>query len=68
MLQKRLEVEQVREKVGVHYQRFQDNEEENEMENGGDDEKDVKTKWLEEVNNDPYIREAVNIIADIIEL
>ena len=68
MLQKRLEVEQVREKVGVHYQRFQDNEEENQMENGGDDEKDVKTKWLEEVNNDPYIREAVNIIADIIEL
>jgi len=67
MLQKRLEVEQVREKVGVHYQRFQDNEEENELENGTDDEKDVKKKWLEEVNNDPYIREAVNIIADIIE-
>lgn len=67
MLQKRLEVEQVREKVGVHYQRFQDNEEENEFENGDDGEKDVKKKWLEEVNNDPYIREAVNIIADIIE-
>ena len=69
MLKKRLEVEQVREKVGVHYRRFQDiEEEESESENVDIDVKDGKKKWLDEVNNDPYIREAVNIIADIIEL
>ncbi|MFT5697622.1 MAG: carboxyl-terminal processing protease [Desulforhopalus sp.] len=69
MLQKRLEAEQVREKVGAHYQRFQDaEEEEKDLENGITDKKDMKKKWLEEVNNDPYIREAVNIIADIIKL
>ena len=69
MLQKRLEVDQVREKVGAHYRRFKDlEEEEKDLENGVDDKKDAKKKWLEEVNNDPYIREAVNIIADIIEL
>ncbi len=69
MLQKRLEVEQVREKVGVHYSRFKDvEEEENELESGVDVKKDEKKKWLEEVNNDPYIREAVNIITDIMQL
>ncbi|MFT5729081.1 MAG: carboxyl-terminal processing protease [Desulforhopalus sp.] len=69
MLDKRLEVEQVREKVGVHYSKFKDiEEEEEELESGVDVKKDEKKKWLDEVNNDPYIREAVNIITDIIEL
>lgn len=69
MLQKRLEVEKVREKVGVHFSRFKDvDEEEEELESGVDVKKDEKKRWLEEVNNDPYIREAVNIITDIIEL
>ena len=69
MLQKRQEAEQVREKVGEHYRRFQDTEaEEIGPDIVADDKIDTKKKWLEEVNNDPYIREAVNIIADIIEL
>lgn len=69
MLQKRQEAEQVREKVGAHYRRFQDMQDEEEGAEGRiDDKKDTKKKWLEEVNNDPYIREAVNIIGDIIEM
>ncbi len=27
---------------------------------------DPKEKWLKDVNEDPYIREAVNIVGDII--
>lgn len=69
MLQKRLEAEKVREKVGAHYRRFQESDdEENDSKDDAYDKEHTKKKWLEEVNNDPYIGEAVNIIADIIEL
>lgn len=68
MLQKRIEVEQAREKVAAHYSKFQDIEGKNKLDDGVDVKRDSKKKWLEEVNNDPYIREAVNIIADIIKL
>lgn len=67
MLKKRQEADQAREKVGEHYLRYKDlGEEEKNGRDGKIDQEDTKKKWLKEVNNDPYIREAVNIIADII--
>lgn len=69
MLQKRKEVEEVREKVGAHYRRFQEiDEDEKDQDSGVDGEEQRKKKWLDEVNNDPYIGEAANIIADIIKM
>ncbi|BHH82155.1 tail-specific protease [Desulforhopalus sp. 52FAK] len=69
MLKKRREAEKVREKVGAHYRRYQvSDDEENDSKEDVYDKEYMKKKWLEEVNNDPYIGEAVNIIADIIEL
>ncbi|KJR99289.1 MAG: carboxyl-terminal protease [Desulfobulbaceae bacterium BRH_c16a] len=64
---KREESRLMREKVGAHYRKYRE-----EQENSGDfdefeDEKaDPKEVWLKNVQEDPYIREAVNIIGDII--
>ena len=69
MRAKREESRLLREKVGVHYRKYR--------EEGGEDpdfdsedviEEDPKDKWLKDVKEDPYIREAVNIIGDIIRL
>ena len=67
MRQKRDEARLMREKVGAHYRKYR--------EEGGDDQdfdeqdnnqEDPKEKWLKDVKEDPYIREAVNIVGDII--
>ncbi len=68
MRNKRVEAERMREKVGEHYTRFKN------LNDGSDDgdasavdyEKEARTKWLKEVNDDPYIDEAVNVIGDLI--
>lgn len=65
---KRDEARLMREKVGAHYRKYR--------EEGGDDpdfdeqdndQEDPKDKWLKDVKEDPYIREAVNIVGDIIQ-
>lgn len=67
MREKRLESELTREKVGAHYRKYRE-EEGDDLDNGFEDEtKDSKETWLKDVNDDPYIREAVNIIGDIIQ-
>ncbi len=69
MRAKREESRVMREKVGAHYRKYR--------EEGGEDsdfatddvpQEDPKDKWLKDVKEDPYIREAVNIIGDIIRL
>ena len=64
---KREESRVMREKVGAHYRKYR--------EEGGEDldfegedvpQEDLKDKWLKDVKEDPYIREAVNIVGDII--
>ncbi|MGB3209107.1 MAG: carboxy terminal-processing peptidase [Desulforhopalus sp.] len=68
MRQKREESRLMQEKVGAHYRRYRVEEGEDpdfieqDIEN-----MDPKKKWLEDVKEDPYIREAVNIVGDIIE-
>lgn len=64
---KRDESRLMREKVGAHFRKYR----EEQGEDAGFDEpereqEDPKEKWLKDVNEDPYIREAVNIIGDII--
>lgn len=66
MRKKREEARLVREKVGAHYRKYRKEIGENLDENKwGDKETDTARAWLKDVNEDPYIREAVNIIEDI---
>ncbi|PID74432.1 MAG: tail-specific protease [Desulfobacterales bacterium] len=68
ILKKRREAEEAREKIGAHYLKYREREEDAEKQEDlteQEDEELRRKKWLEEVNNDPYIREAANIIADI---
>lgn len=67
MRSKREESELTREKVGAHYRKYREEQEEDldfpEPEN---EQEDPKEQWLKDVKEDPYIREAVNIVGDII--
>jgi len=67
MRQKREESQLMREKVGAHYRKYREEQEEDpDFEGPVDDQEDPKVKWLKDVNEDPYIREAANIIGDVI--
>lgn len=64
---KRDESREMREKVGAHYRKYREEQKnEFEKEKSKDDQEDPKVKWLKNVNDDPYIREAVNIVEDMI--
>ncbi|SDO90171.1 carboxy terminal-processing peptidase [Desulforhopalus singaporensis] len=66
---KREESEEMRQKVGEYYKRFRDESLVDELDGdlGDADEQNPPEEWLSEVNGDPYIREAINIVGDIIE-
>ncbi len=69
MRDKREEALLVREKVGAHYRKYRKEIDEN-LDKSDQSEKrgneiDPTEVWLKDVNEDPYIREAVNIIEDI---
>jgi carboxyl-terminal processing protease len=67
MRQKRQESQLMREKVGAHYRKYRaEQDDEIGGETSDDENEDPKETWLKDVNEDPYIREAVNIIGDII--
>lgn len=69
MRQKRQEAHMVREKVGAHYRKYrQEIGEDSDQDIKDDDRPDDREAWLKDVNDDPYIREAVNIVEDIIQL
>lgn len=68
MREKREESKQIREKVGAHYRKYR--EEQGEFDNDDYEEtkeENLREKWLKEVNEDPYIGEAVNIVGDLIK-
>jgi len=68
MRQKRQESRLMREKVGAHYRKYrEEQDDEPGRENPDDENEDPKETWLKDVNDDPYIREAVSIIGDIIQ-
>jgi carboxyl-terminal processing protease len=67
MRQKREESRLMREKVGAHYRKYREEQgEDPDFEEPEIDLEDPKEKWLKDVKEDPYIREAVNIVGDII--
>lgn len=67
MRSKREEARLVREKVGAHYRKYrEEQDEEGEFEESEDDKADPHEVWLKNVQQDPYIREAVNIVGDMI--
>jgi carboxyl-terminal processing protease len=67
MRQKREESRLMREKVGAHYRKYREEQgEDSDFEEPEIDQEDPKEKWLKDVKEDPYIREAVNIVGDII--
>lgn len=64
---KREESRLMREKVGAHYRKYrQEQGEDTDFEEQDSGQEDPKEKWLKDVKEDPYIREAVNIVGDII--
>ncbi len=67
MRNQRLEARQVRDKIGTHYRKYREEQDEDgEFEESEDEKGDPKEIWLKNVKEDPYIREAVNIVDDII--
>ena len=69
MRAKREESRVMREKVGAHYRKYREEEgEDPDFETDDVPQEDPKDKWLKDVQEDPYIREAVNIVDDIIRL
>jgi len=64
---KRKESMSMREKVGAHYRKYR--KERNKIFDGDDvkdPDEDPELTWLKDVNEDPFIEEAANIVADII--
>lgn len=67
MRSKREEARIMREKVGEHYRKYQEEQDEDgEFVESEDDKADPREVWLKNVQKDPYIREAVNIVGDLI--
>ncbi|MFW2366055.1 MAG: carboxy terminal-processing peptidase [Desulforhopalus sp.] len=66
MQEKRVESKAMREKVGAHYRKYrQENGDGTDFEEPEDENGDPQEAWLKDVNDDPYIREAVNIVGDM---
>jgi len=64
---KRAEAKLTREKVGAHYRKYREEQgEDPDYEEPESSQEDPKVKWLKDVKEDPYIREAANIVGDII--
>ncbi len=67
MRQKRQESKEMREKVGVHYRKYREDQDNfNEKDTTESEDEDIKTIWIKDVNEDPYVKEAVNIVGDMI--
>ncbi len=66
---KRDEAHMVREKVGAHYRKYRRGAgDESDQDDKAVDDPVTTEAWLKDVNEDPYVREAINIIGDIIQL
>ncbi len=66
MRSQRQESRLVREKIGAHYRKYREEQGEGgDFEESEDEKGDPKEIWLKNVKEDPYIREAINIVGDI---
>jgi carboxyl-terminal processing protease len=69
MRNQRQEARLMREKIGTHYRKYREEQAEGgEFDESEDEKGDPKEIWLKNVQEDPYIREAVNIVGDISRL
>lgn len=69
MKKKRDEAELMREKVGAHFKKYRSNGTDDESyEKELDNKMDPQKAWVQNVNEDPYVREAANIVSDMIKL
>ncbi len=69
MRNQRQESKLVRDKIGAHYRKYREEQGEgSEFDASEDDKGDPKEIWLKNIKEDPYIREAVNIVDDISHL
>ena len=68
MKKKREEAELARKTIGAHYQKYRVDKENGLDEEAGEgvSKVDNSLKWLEEVKDDPYIREATKVLADMV--
>ncbi len=66
--QKRLEARQARKKIGAHYLKYRQEKDDGDLHSADDDDSQEQSKdrWLKEIKEDPYIREASMIIRDMI--
>jgi len=66
MRQQRAEADLMREKVGAHFRKYREEQGDDlDSEDLGNEEEDPHEKWLKDVQEDPYIKEAVNIVSDL---
>ncbi len=64
---KRQEARQAREKIGAHYLKYRQEQDDGDLHTANDEKlSDEKDRWLKEIKKDPYIKEASMIIRDMI--
>lgn len=65
MLHERQVTDEARDKVGAQYTKYREQEDDNGDQAVNQSEEDKEKKWLKTVNEDPYIKEAEHVLADI---
>jgi carboxyl-terminal processing protease len=69
MRAKREEARKAREKIGEYYRKYRDEEvDEEEFDSDSATPEETRKEWLEEVAEDPYVREASRVVSDILSL
>lgn len=65
---KREEAREAREKIGAHYLKYREEKDFGDIQSEGDDDipEDVSTRWLKEIQEDPYVTESAKILNDMV--
>lgn len=65
---KRQEARQARKKIGAHYLKYRAEKDDGDLHSGNDGKRaeDDSSKWLKEIQEDPYISESIQILQDMI--
>ncbi|MFV0438566.1 MAG: carboxy terminal-processing peptidase [Desulfopila sp.] len=60
------EAREARQHIGAYYKKFKDEEQEEDFEVDTSTPAEKKQEWVEEVKDDPYVREAARVVQDIL--
>jgi len=65
--QRRQEAKQARKKIGAHYLKYRQEKDDGDLHSANDKEngEDNSSKWLKEIQEDPYINESTRILQDM---